>query len=77
MNIDKNSLNYLLSMSDEEFGKKIAEITSKLGVGGSAVSPARVRMMLGSMSESDVERLVSSLGDERAAEIMKIIKGGK
>lgn len=74
MNIDKNSLNYLLTMNDDEFGEKIAQITSRLGVGG--VSPDKVKMMLRSMSESDIEKLLSSLGEARAAEIMNIIKGG-
>jgi len=75
MNIDKNSLDAVLSMNDAEFSQKIAQITSKLGVTAN-VSPDKVRMMLRSMSESDLERLLSSLGAQRAAEIMDIIKGG-
>ena len=75
MNIDKNSLDAVLSLSDAEFKLKIAEITSKLGV-TSSVSPDKVRMMLRSMSESDLGALLSSLGEQRAAEIMNIIKGG-
>lgn len=75
MNIDKNSLDAVLSMNDAEFNQKIAQITSKLGVTAN-VSPDKVRMMLRSMSESDLERLLSSLGAQRAAEIMDIIKGG-
>ena len=74
MNFDKNSLKFLLSMSDAEFGEKISKITSRLGVSG--VSPDKVRMMLRSMSDSDIEKLLSSLGEERAAEIMNVIKGG-
>lgn len=76
MNADKNSINFLLSMSDEEFSQKIDLITKKLGMGQNGVSPARVRMMLGSMSEGDISQLLSSLGKERTDEIMKIINGG-
>lgn len=75
MNIDKNSLDLINSMSDAEFSEKITKITSRLGV-STAVSPDKVRMMLRSMSESDIEKLLSSLGEERAAEILRIIKGG-
>ncbi|MBR6050176.1 MAG: hypothetical protein IKP68_03110 [Clostridia bacterium] len=75
MNIDKNSMEYIMSMSDAEFSDKISKITSQLGVNAN-VSPDRVRMMLRSMSESDIEKLLMSLGEARAAQIMKIIKGG-
>lgn len=75
MNIDKNSMEYIMSMSDAEFSDKISKITSQLGVNAN-VSPDRVRMMLRSMSESDIEKLIMSLGEARAAQIMKIIKGG-
>lgn len=75
MNIDKSSMEYIMSMSDAEFSDKISKITSRLGVNAN-VSPDRVRMMLRSMSDSDIEKLILSLGEARAAEIMKIIKGG-
>lgn len=75
MNIDKSSMEYIMSMSDAEFSDKISKITSRLGVNAN-VSPDRVRMMLRSMSESDIEKLLMSLGEARAAQIMKIIKGG-
>lgn len=75
MNIDKNSLDLINSMSDAEFSEKITKITSRLGV-STGVSPDKVRMMLRSMSESDIEKLLSSLGEERAAEILRMIKGG-
>lgn len=75
MNIDKSSMEYIMSMSDAEFSDKISKITSRLGVNAN-VSPDRVRMMLRSMSDSDIEKLLMSLGEARAAQIMKIIKGG-
>lgn len=75
MNIDKSSMEYIMSMSDAEFSDKISKITSRLGVNAN-VSPDRVRMMLRSMSDSDIEKLLMSLGEARAAEIIKIIKGG-
>lgn len=76
MNIDKNALNALLSMSDAEFSEKINAVTSRLGMNGT-VNAARVKMMLGAMTENDLSNLLSSLGEEKAAEITRIIKGGK
>lgn len=75
MNIDKGSMEYIMSMSDAEFADKISKITSRLGMSAN-VSPDRVRMMLRSMSESDIEKLLMSLGEARAAEILNMIKGG-
>ena len=75
MNNEKNPLDLVLSMSDAELSRKLALIASKLGV-TSSVSPDRIRTMLRSMSESDLNNMLSSLGAERAAEIMNIIKGG-
>lgn len=76
MNIDKNALNSILAMNDEEFARKIDLITQRLGMTQNSVSPERVRMMLRSMSERDLAELLSSMGESRAAEIMQIIKGG-
>ncbi len=77
MNIDKNAFNALLSMSDEEFSDKINAVTSRLGMNPNSVSAARVRMMLRSMTEKDLSNLLASLGEEKASEITRIIKGGE
>lgn len=77
MNIDKNALAALLSLGDEEFSQKIGLITEKLGVDQRGVSPEKIRFFLRSMSENDLEKLVSSLGEDRAAEILRELKGGK
>ena len=77
MNIDKNAFNALLSMSDEEFSDKINAVASRLGMTQSGVSAARVRMMLRSMTEKDLSNLLASLGEEKASEITRIIKGGE
>ena len=77
MNIDKNALGALMSMSDEEFSNKINAVTTRLGMAQSGVSAERVRMMLRSMTENDLSNLLSSLGEEKAAEITRIIKGGE
>ena len=77
MNIDKNAFNALLSMSDEEFSDKINAVASRLGMTPNSVSAARVRMMLRSMTEKDLSNLLASLGEEKASEITRIIKGGE
>lgn len=77
MEINKQALSELLLMNDDEFDKKISLITEKLGISGQNISPTRVRSMLKSMSESDLYRLMSSLGDEKTNEILNIVKGGR
>lgn len=77
MEINKQALNELLLMNENEFAKKIALITEALGISSSNISAERVRSMLRGMSENDLQRLISSLGNEKAGEIMNIVRGGK
>lgn len=77
MNIDKNELDALLSLDSREFAEKINVVTSRLGMRNATIDPERVRTMLRSMSESDLSRLLSSLGEERAASVIDAIKGRK
>lgn len=77
MNIDKNELDALLSLDAREFAEKINVVTSRLGMRNATIDPERVRTMLRSMSESDLSRLLSSLGEERAASVIDAIKGRK
>lgn len=77
MNIDKNELDALLSLDAREFAEKINVVTSRLGMRNATIDPERVRTMLRSMSESDLSRLMSSLGEERAASVIDAIKGRK
>lgn len=77
MEINKQALNELLLMNENEFAKKIALITKALGISSSNISAERVRSMLRGMSENDLQRLISSLGNEKAGEIMNIVRGGK
>lgn len=77
MKIDKSSLDSLLSQNDDDFARTIKTITSKLGIEQNGVSPEKIRFFLRSMSENDLEKLLSSLGEERASEIFKTLKGGK
>lgn len=76
MKLDKNALDALLNMSDDDFANKIGMIASALGVPPQNVSADRVRSMLRGMSENDLYQLINSLGSEKTAELMKII-GGK
>ena len=79
MNIDKNELSKLLGMSENEFRQTVDLISKKLGMPpqGTPSSSEKIRSMLRSMSEKDIEQLLSSLGTEKTNEIINILKGGK
>jgi len=78
MNIDKNELNKLLGMSEIEFRRTVDLISQKLGMPPQSTpsSSEKIRSMLRSMSEKDIEQLLSSLGTEKTNEIIKILRGG-
>ena len=79
MNIDKNELSKLLGMSENEFRQTVDLISKKLGMPpqGTPSSSEKIRSMLRSMSEKDIEQLLSSLGTEKTNEIINVLKGGK
>ena len=77
MNIDKKELDALLNLDSREFAEKINLVTARLGMKNATVSPERIRAMLVSMSENDLSRLMSSLGEERAAAVIDAIRGKK
>ena len=79
MNIDKNELGKLLEMSENEFRQKVDLISQRLGMPTQSTpsNSEKIRSMLRSMSEKDIEQLLSSLGAEKTNEIIKILEGGK
>ena len=79
MNIDKNELSKLLEMNENEFRQTVDLISKKLGMPpqGTPSSSEKIRSMLRSMSEKDIEQLLSSLGTEETNEIINVLKGGK
>lgn len=79
MNIDKNELGKLLEMSENEFRQKVDLISQRLGMPTQSTpsNSEKIRSMLRSMSEKDIEQLLSSLGAEKTNEIIKILEGGR
>ena len=79
MNIDKNELSKLLGMSENEFRQTVDLISKKLGMPPQSTpsNSEKIRSMLRSMSEKDIEQLLSSLGTEKTNEIINVLKGGK
>ena len=79
MNIDKNELGKLLEMNENEFRQTVDLISKRLGMPSQSTpaSSEKIRSMLRSMSEKDIEQLLSSLGTEKTNEIINILKGGK
>ena len=77
MKIDRKELDALLALDPDEFAQKINLVTARLGMKNATVAPERIRAMLVSMSENDLARLMSSLGEERAAAVIDAIRGKK
>ena len=79
MNIDKNELGKLLEMSENEVRQKVDLISQRLGmpIQSTPSNSEKIRSMLRSMSEKDIEQLLSSLGAEKTNEIIKILEGGR
>lgn len=79
MNIDKNELGKLLEMNENEFRQTVDLISKRLGMPTQSTpsSSEKIRSMLRSMTEKDIEQLLSSLGTEKTNEIINILKGGK
>ena len=79
MNIDKNELGKLLEMNENEFRQTVDLISKRLGMPTQSTpsSSEKIRSMLKSMSEKDIEQLLSSLGTKKTNEIINILKGGK
>ena len=79
MNIDKNELGKLLEMNENEFRQTVDLISKRLGMPTQSTpsSSEKISSMLKSMSEKDIEQLLSSLGTKKTNEIINILKGGK
>ncbi len=81
MEIDKNVLNQALSADPERIEALARGIAQIMGIPAEkalavAGNSALIQSRLAAMSEQDLQRFVSQLGEERAAQIMALIRGG-
>ncbi len=79
MEVTQEMISALLMLSDTELSQKFMEIASVLGMNEktAAANTAKFRGMLMQSSPADLNRLLSTLGKERAEEILKTMDGEK
>ena len=79
MEINQNTINQFLSLSDEELKKAFQSIAVALGMNErfAAANTQRFKRMLATSKPKDIERMLSSMDPARAQEIMKTINQTK
>ena len=76
MEVTQEMIRSLLALNDAELQKKFAEIAVILGMNERAASnTAKFRTMLEGSGPDDLNRLLSTLGQERAGQILKAMDG--
>lgn len=76
--MNDKSLKNLSALDDSNLNTLILEIAAALGADGKAVSsltqnPSRVRALLGTMSDADIEKLINKAGEDKAHRIYEAI----
>ncbi len=79
MEVTQEMITALLMMNDKEFSQKFAQIAAVLGMNEKTAmaNTAKFRGMLSESSPADLNRLLSSLGTERAEQILSAMDGEK
>ncbi len=76
MEVTNEMIQSLLALNDAELQKKFAEIAVILGMGEhAAASTGKFRNMLQNAGPDDLSRLLTTLGQERAGQILKAMGG--
>lgn len=80
MNIDKDSLNKLAEMSDSELRMKVLQIASACGADTKKIARKldmpRLRDNISTMSQSDIDKIIKAIGNEKAQIIKDSIESG-
>lgn len=81
MEIDPKMLEALLSLNDAELQAKLRLIATAIGfderiAAAQTADTAKVRTMLKNASEKDIDKLLASVGKERADIIVKTLNNG-
>ena len=79
MEINQETINQFLSLSDDELKKAFQSIGTALGLNEKlvAANTGRFKRMIASSNPKDMERLLSSIDPASAREIMKTINKTK
>ncbi len=79
MEVTQDMINALLMLGDAELSKKFTEIAAAIGMNEktAAANTAKFRGMLADSSPADLNRLLATLGKDRAEEILKTMDGEK
>lgn len=79
MEINQQTIDQFLSLSDEELKKAFQSIAAALGLNErfAAANTNRFKRMLANSNPRDIERMLSSLSPAQAQEIMKTINKTK
>ncbi len=76
--VTQEMIQTLLALNDTELQKKFAEIAAILGMGERAASnTAKFRSLLESTGADDLNRLLASLGRDRAGQVLRAMDGEK
>ena len=75
MEINQETLNALLALNDEELQQKFRAIAAAIGINEriAAANTGRFRSMLASSTPEDLNRMVNSLGAQKADNVMRAI----
>ncbi len=80
MNIDKNSLQKLSQMNDAELKAKILEIAENCGADtqklSSRLDTSKIKKSISALSQDDINRIMSALGEKNAEIIKRSIENG-
>lgn len=79
MAIDKKDLDNVLKLSDQEFKSKIGRAIEAMGVEKKVSDKimgdiGRVKKTIGSLSQTDIEKLTKNLDEQKIQELQSIIK---
>ena len=79
MEINQETINQFLSLSDEELSRAFRSIAAALGMNErfAAANTNRFKRMLANSNPKDIERMLSSMDPARAQEIMKTVNKTK
>lgn len=79
MEINQETINQFLSLSDEELSRAFQSIAAALGMNErfAAANTNRFKRMLANSKPRDIERMLSSMDPARAQEIMKTVNRTK
>ncbi len=77
MEVTQDMINALLQLGDEELKGKFVQIATALGMNEriAAANTAKFRGLLADSDPKELERLLASLGEEKATEILKGVGG--